>query len=70
MEKMPEKPVPQIIVSAAGPVVNLLIALVLFPFISGYPPFWKAATIIESVNADNFIYYLYVINIVKRPEIS
>lgn len=64
MEKMPEKPVAQIIVSAAGPVVNLLIALVLFPFISGYPPFWKAAAIIDSINAGNFIYYLYVINIV------
>lgn len=64
MEKMPEKPVPQIIVSAAGPVVNLLIALILFPFIPGYPPFWKAAEVIESVNGSNFIYYLYVVNII------
>jgi len=64
MEKMPEKPVPEIIVSAAGPVVNLLIALILFPFISEYPPFWKATQVIESVNGSNFIYYLYVVNII------
>ncbi|MEV4884015.1 site-2 protease family protein [Chitinophaga ginsengisegetis] len=63
MEKMPDKPVPEIIVSAAGPMVNLLIALILLPFISGYPPFWKAAEVIESVDQGNFLYYLYVVNI-------
>lgn len=64
MEKMPEKPVPEIIVSAAGPVVNLLIAAILHPFISGYPPFWKATAVIGLVNMNNFLYYLYVINII------
>lgn len=63
MEKMPEKPIPEIIVSAAGPLVNLLIAAILLPFIYGYPPFWKAAEVPGYVNQDNFIYYLYVINI-------
>lgn len=63
MKKMPEKPIPEIIVSAAGPLVNLLIAAILIPFISGYPPFWKATEVLGSLNQDNFLYYLYVINI-------
>lgn len=63
MEKMPEKPAAEIVVSAAGPMGNLLIAVALLPFIPGYPPFWKAADVIGSVDSYNFLYYLYVVNI-------
>lgn len=63
MEKMPEKPIAEIVVSAAGPMGNLLIAVALLPFIPGYPPFWKAADVIRSVNSYNFLYFLYVVNI-------
>lgn len=63
MEKIPEKPREEIAISAAGPVVNLLIALLMMPFLDVYTPFWKASYAVNSVQPSNFLYYLHTINI-------
>ncbi|HEU4556157.1 MAG TPA: site-2 protease family protein [Chitinophaga sp.] len=64
MEKLPEKPLEEMAISFAGPLVNLLIAALLLPFIPDYGPFWKAAAIIDSIRPGNFLLFLHTVNIV------
>lgn len=64
MEKLPAKPPEEIIISLAGPLVNLVIAAVLLPFIPDYVPFWKTAGVIDNVQAGNFVLYLHSINMI------
>ena len=63
MEKMPDKAAEEIAISVAGPLVNLLIAALLIPFMTTYIPFWKSSTVIYNIQANNFIYYLHTVNI-------
>lgn len=64
MEKLPAKPLEEIFISMAGPLVNLVIAAVLLPFIPDYVPFWKTAGVIDNVHAGNFVLYLHSINMI------
>ncbi|WPV64621.1 MULTISPECIES: site-2 protease family protein [unclassified Chitinophaga] len=59
----PGNPRQEIIVSMAGPLVNITIATLLIPFLPAGTPFWKLGTIITSIHSANFSHFLYNINI-------
>ncbi len=63
LEKMPEKPVQELVVALAGPLVNFVIAAVLFIYLyaSGQPLFATQITTLPS--ADNFMQNLLYINL-------
>ncbi|HEU4552992.1 MAG TPA: site-2 protease family protein [Chitinophaga sp.] len=63
MEKLPGRPVEEMLISLAGPLVNLVIAALLLPFIPYYVPFWKTAVIINNIQPGNLLLYLHTINI-------
>ena len=63
IERQPEKPVQEIWISVAGPLVNIAIALLLIPFLHNYVPFWNATIVLYDIHADNFLFYLHTINI-------
>jgi len=64
MERRPASPAEDISIGLAGPVVNILIALLTLPFIKIYVPFWQAAAVINSVGPFNFFLYLHTINMI------
>lgn len=64
IERQPEKPVQEILISVAGPIVNIVIALLLLPFLHDYVPFWQSTTVIYDIHAGNFLFYVHTINIV------
>lgn len=64
IERQPEKPVQEIWISVAGPLVNIAIALLLIPFLHDYVPFWNTTIVIYDIHADNFLFYLHTINII------
>ena len=63
LEKMPEKPAQELVVALAGPLVNFVIAAVLFIYLyaSGQPLFDAQFTTLPS--ADNFVQNLLKINL-------
>lgn len=63
IEKFPGNPKQELMISLAGPVVNIAIALLLYPFVSHYPPFWQLQTDVSIVHGHDFLYNLYVVNI-------
>ncbi|WP_143306413.1 site-2 protease family protein [Chitinophaga vietnamensis] len=63
MERIPEHPVEEIKISAAGPLVNVIIAGALLPFIADYIPFWKYQDAFTNLNGNNFLLYLHTVNI-------
>jgi len=63
MERLPAKPVQEIVISFAGPLVNLLIAALALPFIPYYVPFWQSANVINQLQPGTFMLYLHTINI-------
>lgn len=63
IERQPEKPVQEVLISVAGPMVNIIIALLLLPFLHNYVPFWNSREVVFDVHADNFLYYIHTINI-------
>src|SRR6187402_300694 len=52
IERQPEKPEQEVLISVAGPLVNIVIAILLLPFLHDYVPFWKSTTVTGSINAD------------------
>ncbi|MBO9729677.1 MAG: site-2 protease family protein [Chitinophaga sp.] len=64
MEKIPEHPIQEVIISLSGPLVNLLISGILALFIRGNLFPWNASQNMVAIQADNFLYYLYYANIV------
>ncbi|NLR56830.1 CBS domain-containing protein [Chitinophaga polysaccharea] len=63
MERIPEQPIQEIKISIAGPLVNIVIAAMLLPFIAHYVPFWKYWTTFTNLNGNNFLLYLHTVNI-------
>lgn len=62
MDELPEKPKEELLVSIAGPVVNLLIAAIIYPLIhwfSDIPSFFTTLF----VSGENFLYNLFIVNI-------
>ncbi len=62
LERIPEKPNQELVVAIAGPLVNVLIATLLF--VSIHPVInTQTATTLSSINASNFLTSLYLVNI-------
>jgi Zn-dependent protease/CBS domain-containing protein len=63
LESMPEKPSEELVVALAGPAVNLVIVLLLLPFMHLMPELSEMEDI-SSVNASNFLMTFMTVNIV------
>jgi Zn-dependent protease/predicted transcriptional regulator len=66
MEKLPEKPSQELSVAIAGPLVNIVISVILFLYlqaIDGFPTSEQLMTM-EYINWDNFVFNLFVANLV------
>jgi Zn-dependent protease len=65
LDKMPEKPIEELVVAFAGPLVNILLALITGFFIT-FPENAEAlaAQLSSGVNASNFFLHFFIVNIV------
>lgn len=63
LKRQPETPGQEIMISLSGPLVNLLIAFVLIPFLPGQVPVWRSIPFFLRVESLNFIFFLHSINI-------
>ena len=63
MEKIPEKPMQELWVAIAGPMVNLALALLLFIYLSATSGFPSIETL-KVLDASNFLFGLFTANIV------
>ncbi|SFW85240.1 site-2 protease family protein [Chitinophaga sancti] len=61
--KQPANPTQEVVVSLAGPIVNLLIALAMIPFIPAGTEYWNFSNMISSIHAGNFFHFIYNINV-------
>lgn len=63
LEKIPEEPKQELVVSAAGPLVNLLIAIIIYIYLSITGNITYSIDELTVINASNFIYYLMAVNL-------
>ncbi|SHL61518.1 Zn-dependent protease (includes SpoIVFB) [Chitinophaga jiangningensis] len=63
MQHMPEKPVQEIMISLAGPMMNIVLALLLLPFIKDYVPFWQFMDTFSYLDNSNMLLYIHTINV-------
>lgn len=63
-EKQPALPRQEIIISMAGPLVNVIIALLMIPLLPTGTVFWKLTEIAGNVHPANFFHFLYNINVI------
>lgn len=65
LEKMPEKPKRELLVAIAGPLVNVAIALILYPVIAPLDQYIPGSEeeIATSITPDNFFFSLFAINL-------
>ncbi|SEA98442.1 Zn-dependent protease (includes SpoIVFB) [Flavobacterium gillisiae] len=65
LDRMPEKPLEELVVAFAGPLVNIFLALIT-SFVITFPdnPEALAVQLSNSVNASNFFLYFFIVNIV------
>lgn len=63
IEKFPENPKQELMISLAGPMVNIVIAVLLLPLIQPYTPFWEYRADASITHGHDFIYNLHVVNI-------
>lgn len=62
MEAIPDKPKQELLVALAGPAVNLVIALILFPLVGGVDVFADLSRF-ERLGPDNFMLLLMTVNV-------
>lgn len=62
LESIPEKPKEELIVALAGPLVNILIAPVLYPF-SNYALNMENMDQLAAINGTNFVFNIMIINL-------
>lgn len=67
LEEMPENPAEEFYVAVAGPLVNVVIALLLFPFVSLENYIGQNPEVLQeqlaAIHAANFLFYLFFVNI-------
>jgi len=63
LKRQPETPGQEIMISLSGPLVNLIIAFALIPFLSGHTPLWKSVPFFLSIDRLNFIFFLHAVNV-------
>ena len=63
LKRQPETPGQEIMISLSGPLVNLVIALGLIPFLAGHTPVWKTVPFFLSIDRLNFIFFLHTVNV-------
>lgn len=67
MDKIPESPKQELLVTLAGPLVNIIIALLLYFTIPVkelmYLNFTETIEILSSFSVQNFLFYLFIVNI-------
>lgn len=59
----PEKTRHQLLITFAGPAVNLFIALLLLPFLDDYTPFWDTHQLVFNITPNNYLVFLHNINV-------
>lgn len=59
----PEKPAHRLLVTFAGPAVNLFIALLLLPFLNDYTPFWDTHQLVFNITPVNYLVFLHNVNV-------
>ncbi len=67
LDRMPEDPKQELLVAIMGPMVNVVIAAILYFFVSHQLYIFQepeeAQSFLQTINADNFLFYLYTTNI-------
>jgi Zn-dependent protease/CBS domain-containing protein len=64
LEKMPEKPKEELIVAIAGPMVNIVLAFILYFFVSMPNPEDISEDAIAAIGPHNFLFNLFIVNII------
>lgn len=62
LDSLPEKPKEELIVAIAGPVVNILIALIIYPFLASADPFAEEG--LMKINQTNLLPNFFSVNII------
>ncbi|MFM8951062.1 MAG: M50 family metallopeptidase [Bacteroidota bacterium] len=63
LERIPEKPMQELLVTIAGPLVNVLIVAILIPFIYGFDLFVPLGAESSIISPENFILNLAILNL-------
>jgi Zn-dependent protease len=63
-KKQPSGPQQEIMVSMAGPLVNIIISLSMIPLLPASSPFWQIGKIFTNIHAANIFQFIYNVNII------
>lgn len=63
IERLPGTPQQELAISIAGPLMNVVLAMVLSIFIPLDQPYWHIKPYTGVITADNFVYSLFVVNL-------
>ncbi len=62
-ENFPKNPKEELLISLAGPLVNLAIAGLLLPFIQAHEPIWNIASHFDIIHENDLLYKLHLVNL-------
>ena len=62
-EIFPKNVKEELLISLAGPLVNLAIAGLLLPFIQAHEPIWKAVSHFDIIHENDLLYKLHIVNL-------